>query len=50
MKRFAILAIGSLDYILSKTGNMLLRYQPDQVVSIIDPDHAGKTSDQVLGW
>ncbi len=50
MKRFAILAIGSLDYILSKTGNMLLRYRPDEVISIIDPLHAGKTSDEVLGW
>tara|TARA_Y100001970_G_C14218299_1_gene850996 strand:+ start:1569 stop:2606 length:1038 start_codon:yes stop_codon:yes gene_type:complete len=50
MKRFVILAIGSLDYILSKTGNMLLRYRSKEVVSIIDPDHAGKTSDEVLGW
>lgn len=50
MNRYVILAIGSLDYLLSKTGNMLLRYSSQEVVAIIDPNHAGNTSDKVLGW
>lgn len=50
MKRTVILAIGALNYILSKTGNMLLRYKPDEVVAIIDPTKAGETSDSVLGY
>ncbi|MBT3180673.1 MAG: DUF1611 domain-containing protein [Candidatus Marinimicrobia bacterium] len=50
MTRIAILAIGAFDYILSKTGNALIRYRPDDVIAIIDPNQKGKTSDQVLGW
>ena len=44
MARYAILAIGSFDYILNKTGNMLIRYQPDDVVAVIDPEKAGRTA------
>ena len=50
MTRYAILAIGAFDYIYSKTGNMLIRYRPDEVVAVIDPEQAGKTAHQVLGW
>ena len=50
MRRYAILAIGAFDYIYSKTGNMLIRYRPDEVVAVIDPEQAGKTANQVLGW
>ena len=50
MPRYVILAIGSFNYIHSKTGNMLIRYCNDKVVAIIDPDKAGKTANQVLGW
>ena len=50
MRRYAILAIGAFDYIYSKTGNMLIRYRPDEVVVVIDPEQAGKTANQVLGW
>ena len=50
MPRYAILAIGAFDYIYSKTGNMLIRYRPDEVVVVIDPEQAGKTANQVLGW
>ena len=49
MARYAILAIGSFDYILNKTGNMLIRYQPDDVVAVIDPDKAGRTADDIIG-
>ena len=46
MPRYVILAIGSFNYIHSKTGNMLIRYCNDKVVAIIDPDKAGKTANQ----
>ena len=44
MSRFVILAIGSFDYIENKTGNMLIRYKPDQVLAVIDPYKEGKTA------
>ena len=50
MPRYVILAIGSFDYIESKTGNMLLRYKPDCVFAIIDPQNEGKVAEQVIGW
>ena len=50
MPSYVILAIGAFDYIYSKTGNMLIRYRPDEVVAVIDPGQAGKTANQVLGW
>ena len=50
MSRYVILAIGSFDYIENKTGNMLIRYQPDQVLAVIDPIKEGKTAEEVLGW
>ena len=50
MVRYVILAINSFDYILSKTGNMLIRYQNKRVVSIVDPENSGKTAQDVLGW
>lgn len=50
MPRYAILALESFDYILSKTGNALIRYQSENVIGVIDPTQTGKTSDQVLGW
>ena len=50
MPRYAILAHGSFDYILSKTGNMLIRYKPNEVCAVIDRNHYGKTAEDVLGW
>ncbi len=50
MIKYVILAINSLDYILSKTGNMLIRYQNKAVVAIVDPNNENKTAEQVLGW
>ncbi len=50
MKRIVILAIDAFDYILNKTGNMLLRYRPEDVVAIIDPKKANKTANSVLGY
>ena len=50
MSRYVILAIGSFDYLENKTGNMLIRYQPDKVLAVIDPYKAGKVAEEVLGW
>ena len=50
MPRYAILAHESFDYILSKTGNMLIRYKPNEVCAVIDRNHQGKTAEDVLGW
>ena len=50
MPRYAILAHESFDYILSKTGNMLIRYKPNEVCAVIDRSHYGKTAEDVLGW
>ena len=49
MPRYVILTIGSFDYIESKTGNMLLRYKPDYVFAIIDPQNKGKIAEEVIG-
>ena len=50
MPRYAILAHESFDYILRKTGNMLIRYKPNEVCAVIDRNHFGKTAEDVLGW
>ena len=50
MPRYVILAHESFDYILSKTGNMLIRYESDKVCAVIDCNHHGKTAEDVLGW
>ena len=40
MHRYSILALGAFDYILNKTGNALIRYRPEEVVAVIDPEKA----------
>jgi uncharacterized NAD-dependent epimerase/dehydratase family protein len=50
MPKFAILCPGAFDYILNKTGNMLIRYRSDDVCCVIDPDKAGRTAQDVLGF
>ena len=50
MARYVILAHKAFDYIYSKTGNMLIRYNEKEVVAVIDIDQAGKTAEEVLGW
>ncbi|MFQ6614299.1 MAG: DUF1611 domain-containing protein [Fidelibacterota bacterium] len=49
-RKYVILCRGAFNYILNKTGTMLIRYFPDQVVAVIDPAQAGKTSQDVLGY
>ena len=50
MPEFTILCPGAFDYILNKTGNMLIRYRPHDVCCVIDPDKAGRTAQDVLGF
>ncbi len=50
MSRYTILALNAFDYILNKTGNMLIRYRPEEVVAVIDPVKAGMTAQEVLGY
>ena len=50
MPKYAILASGAFDYILNKTGNMLIRYEPQSVTAVIDKEKAGKTVQEVLGF
>ncbi|NOZ03942.1 MAG: DUF1611 domain-containing protein [FCB group bacterium] len=50
MSAYVILSAGAFDYILNKTGNMLLRYKPEEVVAVIDPKKAGLTAREVLGY
>ena len=49
-KRIAILCHDAFNYILNKTGNMLIRYRTDEVVAIIDKSKAGKTAESELGY
>ena len=44
MERIVILAPNAFNYIENKTGNMLLRYRPKEVVAVIDPEKAGQTA------
>lgn len=49
-RRLVILAEGALDFHHGKTAVSLLRYRPDDVIAVIDADHAGRTTDEVLGF
>lgn len=48
-KRFAILCHEAFNYIKNKTGNMLIRYRPDEVVAVIDREKIGSTSEEEVG-
>lgn len=48
-QRLLILADGQLDPFSAKTATCLLRYRGSEVVAVLDREHAGKTTDQVLG-
>ena len=50
MPYFTILCPGAFDYISNKTGNMLIRYRPQEVCCVIDHDKSGKTAQDVLGY
>jgi len=48
-RRLLILAEGTLDFHHGKTATSLLRYRPEEVVAVVDSEHAGQTTDEVLG-
>lgn len=48
-RRIAILAEATLDFHHGKTAVSLLRYEPQQVVAVIDSTNAGRTAGSVLG-
>jgi len=48
--RYLILADGLFGPETSKTANACIRYTPDHVVGVIDARHAGRTSQQILGF
>lgn len=48
--RYLILADGLFGPETSKTANACIRYTPDHVVGVIDAGHAGRTSQQVIGF
>jgi uncharacterized NAD-dependent epimerase/dehydratase family protein len=47
--RHLILADGDFGPLTSKTANSIIRFQPDRVVAVLDRQHAGKTSQDILG-
>jgi len=49
-QRFVIIADGEFGPLTSKTANSCIRYFPDQVVAVLDRNHAGKTVQDVLGF
>lgn len=49
MSRLLILADGQLGVFSAKTATSLLRYRPDEVVAVLDREHAGRTTRDVLG-
>lgn len=48
--RFLILADGEFGLLTSKTANSIIRYLPDRTVGVVDGVHAGRTSQDVLGF
>ncbi len=48
--RFLILADGDFGPMTSKTANSIVRFQPDQVVAVLDRVQAGRTCQDVLGF
>jgi len=48
--RFLIIADGAFDPLTSKTANSCIRYFPERIVGVFDRRHAGKTSQDVLGF
>lgn len=48
-KRFVVLCHEDFNYIKNKTGNMLIRYRPDEVVAVIDKDKVGSDCEKEIG-
>lgn len=48
-QRILILADGELGVFSAKTATSLLRYRPSEIVGVLDRQHAGRTTREVLG-
>ena len=48
-KRFVVLCHDAFNYIKNKTGNMLIRYRPDEVVAVIDREKVGNSCEKEIG-
>ena len=48
-KRFVVLCHDAFNYIKNKTGNMLIRYRPDEVVAVIDREKVGYSCEKEIG-
>jgi uncharacterized NAD-dependent epimerase/dehydratase family protein len=48
-QRILILADGELGVFSAKTTTSLIRYRPEEIVAVLDREHAGKTTREVLG-
>lgn len=48
-RRIIILADGSLDFHHGKTATSMLRYRSHEVIAVVDSQHAGSTTQEVLG-
>ncbi len=48
-RRMLVLADGRLDPFGAKTANSVIRYRPDDVVAVLDPQHAGQDLESLLG-
>jgi uncharacterized NAD-dependent epimerase/dehydratase family protein len=48
-QRLLILADGDLGVFSAKTATSLIRYRPNDVVGVLDREHAGRTTREVLG-
>ena len=48
-KRFVVLCHDAFNYIKNKTGNMLIRNRPDEVVAVIDREKVGSNCEEEVG-
>ena len=48
-KRFVVLCHEAFNYIKNKTGNMLIRYRPDEVVAVVDKEKVGSSCEKEVG-
>ena len=48
-KRFVILCHEAFNYIKNKTGNMLIRYRPEEVLAVIDKEKVGSNCEKEVG-
>lgn len=48
-RRIVILAAGKLDSFTAKTAAGIIRYRRDEVIGVVDPEHAGQSLEDLIG-